>query len=405
MDRPIHRHRWTWIGPAAWLLASALAPAVMANPPTVELYRLKMPGGQDVFQASDLCSGRVGEHEGLWIVCDRHGGPCGNRILFIDRQTLTKLKNGGDASVTQSFPAAGPTEGWEPFNKRHDRIAPEILNELRRQFENVDDDGPLLDFEGIAIGPRSSILPTTARGQPSIPADTSPSNTPSDPALFVITEQPHSIVLEFVLVEDHREGRAELRDCFLYEEKAEDMGGDANDGLEGIAWAGEPGMFFICEEGTRPYRPGDNLHFFDEPRLMRTRLVDGQCAIEEPWSTRATESVRSQRDKPSQTLNALTMADDRTLLGVDRNGGWILATDVTTGQTRRWLSLYDPKGLNLRTKLADFPAPRHMPYVSIEGLARDDHGNLWLVDDPAMPEGFRESCLIQVKNLPPLPPP
>ncbi|HSW45399.1 MAG TPA: hypothetical protein VLM89_07505 [Phycisphaerae bacterium] len=26
-----------------------------------------------------------------------------------------------------------------------------------------------------------------------------------------------------------------------------------------------------------------------------------------------------------------------------------------------------------------------------------------LVDDPAMPEGFRESCLIRVKNLPPPP--
>jgi hypothetical protein len=244
-----------------------------------------------------------------------------------------------------------------------------------------------------------------ATSQSTRTADTSPANEQSDLALFVITEQPHSIVLEFALVEDNQGARAELRDCFLYEEKAEDRGGDANDGLEGIAWAGRPGRFFICEEGTRPYRPGDNLHFFDEPRLMRTRLIDGRCEIEEPWSTQATESVRSQRDKPSQTLNALAMINDRTLLGVDRNGGWILAMNVTTGRARRWLSLYDPKGLNLRTKLADLPAVRHMPYVSIEGLALDDHSDLWLVDDPAMPEGFRESCLIRVKNPPPLPSP
>jgi hypothetical protein len=221
-------------------------------------------------------------------------------------------------------------------------------------------------------------------------------------ALFVVTEQPNSIVLEFALVEDDHP-RAVLTDCFFYPEKPEDRGGDFNDGLEGIAWAGKPGEFFICEEGTRPYRPNDNKHFFDQPRLMRCALANAWCNIEEPWSSRATESVRSQHDKPSQTLNALTVASERTLLAVDRNGGWILEVDIPTGRSRRWLSLYDPKLLDLRERLANFPGPRRMPYVSIEGIALDDRGDMWLCDDPAMPEPFRESCLIRLRNPPPLP--
>jgi len=40
-----------------------------------------------------------------------------------------------------------------------------------------------------------------------------------------------------------------------------------------------------------------------------------------------------------------------------------------------------------------------MPYVSIEGIAFDPSGTLWLVDDPAMPESFRTSCLIRIANL------
>ena len=52
-----------------------------------------------------------------------------------------------------------------------------------------------------------------------------------------------------------------------------------------------------------------------------------------------------------------------------------------------------------------FPEERHMPYVSIEGIALDEAGAVWLVDDPAAPEGWRESCLVRLSHVPPLPPP
>jgi hypothetical protein len=40
-----------------------------------------------------------------------------------------------------------------------------------------------------------------------------------------------------------------------------------------------------------------------------------------------------------------------------------------------------------------------MPYISIEGIAVDGAGALWLVDDPAMPEAFRASCLLRVRDV------
>ncbi len=104
-----------------------------------------------------------------------------------------------------------------------------------------------------------------------------------------------------------------------------------------------------------------------------------------------------------QTLNAVTLLDQRTLLAVDRNGGWILAVDLQSQKVYRWLGLYDPKILNLSQRLSKFPGKRYMPYISIEGIARDNQGKLWMVDDPAMPEAFSESCLIRFRNPPPLP--
>lgn len=419
----------------------AVAPVtIAAQGPVVEPFRLMMPDGKaSIDQASDLCFGQLGGYAGLWIAPDRNSGESGNQIFLIDQDRLARLKPGEDAVATHAFATVGPAEGWERFAAEHPRIDPAVLNGLREQFENFSlQRRPILDFEGITIAPRlsgprtqasgpqhdrvrpqtgaasrtaawsvagarhggSSNTPTlgsdhsgTAKSRPSAIPD------PENASLFVVTEQPHSLVLEFSLIDDARP-RLMLVACFLYSEKPEERGGDANDGIEGVTWAGKPGRFFICEEGTRPHREGDTQHFFDRPRLMRCTLANGVCNVEEPWSTRATEGVRSQRDQPSQTLDALTRLNDQTLLAVDRNGGWILAIDIATGKARQWINLYDPKGLNLRHRLDQFPRTRHMPYVSIEGIAIDDRGDLWLCDDPAMPEGFRESCLIRVKGVP-----
>ena len=353
----------------------------------VTYYRLKMPDGEtDIAQASALHYGKLGEREGLWLVCDRNGGSCGNRIMFIGRQRLQHARPGGNVSADEAFVLAGPWHGWDRFIREHDGIDVAVLSELRRQFDNgVSGGKPILDLEAITIGR---------------------SRTPDSPMrLFVVTEQPHSVVLELELDADNEKRRAFLADCFAYKEQPSERGGDANDGIEGICWSGSPGAFFIAEEGTRPFRPNDLLHFFDHPRLMRCVLEKGQVRVDGPWSSSATRSVRALSSKSTHTLNDLAAWDSRTVLAVDRNGGWILAVDVPSGGVRRWLNLYDPKLLNLRQRLAQFPGPRRMPYVSIEGLTRDADGHLWMVDDPAMPEAFRESCLVRLKHPPALPRP
>jgi hypothetical protein len=91
------------------------------------------------------------------------------------------------------------------------------------------------------------------------------------------------------------------------------------------------------------------------------------------------------------------MAPDGSLVAVDRNGGWVLKIDATSHEAKRWLNLYDLDGVNLREVLAEFPGERRMPYISIEGIAFDKKGDLWLVDDPAMPESFRHSCLVRIR--------
>ena len=100
-----------------------------------------------------------------------------------------------------------------------------------------------------------------------------------------------------------------------------------------------------------------------------------------------------------QTLNGMTRTPDGGLAVVDRNGGWILRIDPHRKRAEKWLNLYDLDGTNLRQTLANFPGLRLMPYISIEGIAMDPAGTLWLVDDPAMPESFRASCLIRIRGL------
>jgi len=360
-------------------------PVPMPASEAVACYRLKMPDGEtDVTQASGLHYGRLSEREGLWLVCDRNSGPCGNRILFIGRQRLHDAHPGGSISADEAFVLAGPRHGWDRFVREHGGIDAGVLFELRRQFDNgVSGGKPILDLEAITIGR---------------------SRAPDSPMrLFVVTEQPHSLVLELQLDAANGNRHAFLADCFAYTERPLERGGDANDGLEGICWSGRAGVFFVAEEGTRPFRPNDSYHFFDHPRLMRCVLENGRVRIDEPWSAAATRGVRALSSQSTHTLNDLAAWDERTVLAVDRNGGWILAVDVPSRRARRWLNLYDPKLLNLRQRLARFPGPRRMPYVSIEGLTRDTDGNLWMVDDPAMPEAFRESCLVRLKHPPPVP--
>ena len=363
----------------------SIGPADKPCPPLVEYYRMKTPDGlEDIDQASGLHYGSLGTREGLWLVCDRNSVAGGNRIFFFDRRQLATPRHDQNIAASGAFNIVGPPKGWDDFMAKHSTIEPAILAELRRQFENGRARRkPILDLEAITVG------------QPNAPF-VSGKKTPA--RLYAVAEQPHSLVLELQLVENAGKTEAVLTDCFLYSEKSSEAGSDANDGLEAIAWAGQPGLFFIAEEGTRPYRANDDMHFFDCPRLMRCRLKNAQVIVDEPWSERATSNVRAFQDNSTHTLNALARLDDRTLAAVDRNGGYILKIDIPTASAKRWLNLYESKGLNLRKKLAHFPATRRMPYVSIEGLALDPQGNLWLIDDPAMPEAFRASALIRARE-------
>jgi len=346
----------------------------------VEVFRLRAPDGNaPVSQASGLHFGWVGGRHGLWLVCDRNSGPSANQVFFIQQGRLDAAEAGGTIVASEAIPLVGPSEGWARFAHDRPAIPAEVMAELRHQLENhAAGHLPVLDLEGITAG-----------------------RSLADRAildLFVIAEQPFNLVLQFRLAGEGPGSQAVLMDCFSYTEALSERGGDGNDGLEGIAWTGRPGEFLLAEEGTRPFRASDVLHFFDHPRLMLTRLADNRIVAMARWSDRATESVRARRGQPSQTLNALALWDQRRLLAVDRNGGWILVADTGTGRTARWLNLYDPARLNLRERLADMPGSRRMVYVSIEGIARDEAGNLWMVDDPAMPEAFRESCLIRLRH-------
>jgi len=357
-------------------------PATRPAPDPICRFRARTPTGSDIEQGSALHYGRLGSREGLWLVCDRNSGSCADQVFYFDRSRL-QAKDGATLGASEAIPVTAPAGGWDAFFAAHRSIPREALDSVRAQVQAASRrDGPLLDLEGITVAPSIA-----GRGE----------------RLFVIAEEPYSLVLELDVIGEPGAARAEITDAFFYPEAKEARGGDANDGLEGIVWSGRPGVFYLAEEGTRPHKAGDPLHFFAAPRLMRCRFEDGRVIVEEPWSARATQNLRALCTGPTHTINALTRTPDGAVAAVDRNGGSIYRVDPEGATVRPWLSLYGspcPERLDLRTRLAEFPAARRMPYVSIEGIAFDAEGHLWLVDDPAMPEAFRASCLVRV-TLPP----
>ncbi len=346
----------------------------------IALYRLKGPGSAyDLEQASGLCYGKVGKREGLWVVCDRHGGTASGRIHFYSRTTLENAKPGEDLVADDALRIIPPQRGWVAFTGAFQGAGSELLTELRRRVppdDGMDHVGQALDLEGITIGRR---------------------HKDDADCLFVANEEPHSSILELRLVKEEGVELAEIAGVYRYAERKGESGSDRNDGLEGLAYSGTPGMFYWAEEGTVFHNgaPGPRLFFLD-PRLERGRLDEGVAKPDEEMTLKLTTQARRQRDGRMQTLNALTMTPDGHLAAVDRNGGWVLRIDPRTGEATRWLNLYDLNGVNLRETLAEFPGTRRMPYISIEGIAFDPAGTLWLVDDPAMPENFRHSCLIRI---------
>lgn len=369
----------------------------MATEPTITRFRLQSPGasGREIQQASGLCFGRIAAREGLWMVCDRNGGDSAGRIYFIGRQTLIHARPDQTITADEAFIIAPPPQGWQAFRANHSMLSAKVLDHLeQRVTAGAGRQGPRLDLEAVTIG-RSFGAPEQDR-------------------LFVAAEEPYSLVLELELglhpaigVETEPSGErptvpgsAALMCVFRYQEDENEHGMDANDGLEGLAYAGRIGRFWWAEEGTRLHQADAHPRlFFSHPRIGVARLHAGEVEVEGRISEPLTAAVRRQQVGTAQTLNALCVAPDGMLLAVDRNGGWILRIDPDDFSAERWLNLYNTCGQSLREVLADFPAERRMPYVSIEGIAVDEAGNLWLVDDPAMPEPFRASCLVKISGL------
>jgi hypothetical protein len=349
----------------------------------IEYYLLKAPGdAHDIEQGSGLHYGRLGEREGLWVVCDRNGGRSAGRLFFIRAEVLKKAIHGQELVADEAFSIIPPQAGWPAFAAAHPAVSATVLEDLQHRIRTgiQDDGGPRLDLEAVTIGPSPE--------------------PPHEPHVFVVAEEPFSSVLELALEGGGPEGRARLVAVYAYQEAENEHGSDFNDGLEGLAWGGADNTFYLAEEGTRFHDgpPGPRL-FFLEPRLSKGELQAGQVRVDRVVSDGLTAAVRSQRKGPMQTLNALAIAPNGQLLAVDRNGGWILRIAPHAREATRWLNLYDLRNINLRETLDDFPGPRHMPYISIEGIALDPTGALWLVDDPAMPEAFRASALIRITGL------
>jgi hypothetical protein len=378
----------------------AAGPA-MAAKPSIAWFGLRAPGhqGHDIEQASGLCFGRLAGREGLWMVCDRNGGQSGGRIYFVNCETLAAAKLGETIITDEEFVIAPPHEGWQAFRDKHSMLSAEVLDHIEQRVAAGAGatDGRRLDLEAVTIG-RSAEAPEQDR-------------------LFVAAEEPYSLVLELVVGDrtsdrgtNHQSGQertipsqATLVVTYRYHEAEHERGLDANDGLEGLAYAGSPGEFWWAEEGTRLHKPDAHPRlFFSHPRVGMARLHAGKVDVDERLSDEITAAIRRHRDGDAQTLNALTTTGGGLILAVDRNGGWILQIDPRNLTASRWLNLYNVSGQNLRELLADFPGERRMPYISIEGIAVDDRGDLWLVDDPAMPEAFRASCLVRISGLPAL---
>lgn len=348
--------------------------------PAVSLHRLQAPDGGSLNQASDLCYGRLGSREGLWIVSDRNGGPTAGRIYFIAERTLRAAEPDQAMRADDEFVVTAPVGAWSAFAETHAGAGEAVLEDIRRRLVADDErsDEPYLDLEAVAIAPS----PTT----------------PHEPRLFVVSEEPHSTLLELSLEE--RPACARLKAIHAYRESPDHHGMASNDGIEGLAWHRNFPGFFFAEEGTRDHLGREeSLLFFADPVLGLAKLEAGRMRVQEELSSALTTSVRSLRSGASQTLNALAPLPDGRLLAVDRNGGWILRVDPARKQAERFLNLYDSAGANLRERLAQFPRERHLPYVSIEGIAVSPDGTIWLCDDPAIPEGWRESCLIRIGGL------
>lgn len=410
MRRPTDTHdsvRWAlasqphirW-GAAARAFAVVLwaAGAAMTDEPTIARFRLQAPGtpGREIQQASGLCFGRIGMREGLWMVCDRNGDASAGRIHFIGRQTLVEAEPDQTLTADEEFIITPPPKGWRAFRTEHSMLDADVIDHLEQRVAAGAGhrDGPRLDLEAVTIGRCF--------------------DAPKQDRLFVVAEEPYSLVLELEIephpsVEVETEpsgeraavpGNAALMCVFRYHEDENEHGLDTNDGLEGLAYAGRIGWFWWAEEGTRPHQADAHPRlFFSHPRIGVARLYAGEVQVHGRISERVSANVRRQRDGKAQTLNALCVAPDGMFLAVDRNGGWILRIDPRDFSAERWLNLYNICGQNLRQVLAEFPAERRMSYVSIEGIAVDENGNLWLVDDPAMPESFRASCLVRISGL------
>jgi len=359
------------------------APVCGAAGVSVRYYLLRAPGDvHDIEQASGLHYGSLGDRQGLWIVCDRNGGWSAGRLYFISAETLRQAEHQGKLVADEAFSIAPRAGGWPAVAAASPGVGREVLAEVQRRVEAGAGarSGALLDLEAVAIGPS----PTP----------------PHDPRIFAVAEEPFSTVLELALEGRGRDAGARIMALYAYQEAEDERGTDRNDGMEGLAYAGRVGEFFWAEEGTRFHGgpPGERL-FFAAPRVGAARLQAGRVVVDRKVSDALTAAVRSQRQGKMQTLNALAATPDGQLLAVDRNGGWILRIDPAKQTASRWLNLYDLKGVNLREALAHFPGDRQMPYISIEGIAVDPAGTLWLVDDPAMPESFRVSCLVGVGGV------
>jgi hypothetical protein len=348
----------------------------------IAAFRLRTPGDKgDINQASDLHFGALGDRVGLWTACDRNGGATAGKIYFFSTTSLRRAEPGKNLVADEEFTITPPAGEWSAFAAANRAAGDKVLDEVRRRIVGGADrtDEPYLDLECITIAP--SPLP------------------PHEQHLFVVAEEPYSTVLELELPAGET-GHARLVALYAYHEKPSEQGVARNDGLEGFAYAGTPGQFYFAEEGTRDCGGNPNAFlFFCDPRLGRAKLADSNVIVEEPLSSRLTEATWRLRKGPSQTLNGLCVLPSRRVLAVDRNGGLILMADPDAGTVRPWLDLYDLEGVSLRKLLANFPGPRHMPYVSIEGVAVDDAGGLWLVDDPAIPEPFRNSCAVRIRGL------
>ncbi len=395
------------LGP--WLCMNVAA----AQPPLeIRYFGMRSPGphAHAIEQASDLCWGRLGAREGLWTACDRNGGESGAHIYLFTPATLSAAatrgtlptgtaaasSTAGTAAAPKAAAIAGgtiaadeemvivpPKDGWSAFRNAHRTLPPAVLDDLQQRIEpspNAPRPQPL-DLEALTLAP--AVLP------------------PHEPRLFVVAEEPYSLVLELAVGQAAQPTRAELVAAYQYHERENEHGIDLNDGLEGLTSAGPAGRFFWAEEGTRLHKPDAHPRlFFSDPRVGVAELKGCAVEVAAAASDALTQAARGQKDRDQQTLNGLCSTPDGRLLAVDRNGGWILQLDPRARSAARWFNVYDIAGASLRKVLSDFPGPRVMPYVSIEGVALDGTGAVWLVDDPAMPEPFRASCLVRITGLP-----